>query len=119
MKALQLIYTSWKNGNSQEKGFMIYSKSEGISDSEYADIKDAMKYVPPRDLTPTPSQDEIRDEFPYNFSYFQLHSGKVCVSLTTYLGRDYSNRFGNYLIHALVLDRSSGRSTAGRSRNSP
>ena len=104
MKALQLIYASWKNGNSQEKGFMIYSKSEGISDSEYADIKDAMKYVPPRDLTPTPSQDEIRDEFPYNFSYFQLHSGKVCVSLTTYLGRDYSNRFGNYLIHALVLD---------------
>ena len=104
MKALQLIYTSWKNGNSQEKGFMIYSKSEGISDSEYADIKDAMKYIPPRDLTPTPSPEQIRDEFPYNFSYFRLHSGRVCISLTTYLGRDYSNRFGNYLIHALVLD---------------
>ena len=104
MKALQLVYTSWKNGNSPEKGFMIYSRSEGISDSEYADIKDAMKYIPPRDLPPAPGPEEIRDEFPYNFSYFRLHTGKVCVALTTYLGKDYSNRFGNYLIHALVLD---------------
>lgn len=33
MEALQYIYTSWKNGDSTEKGYMIYSRSEGISES--------------------------------------------------------------------------------------
>ena len=37
MKALQYIYTSWENGGSQTKGYMIYSKSEGISDDECED----------------------------------------------------------------------------------
>lgn len=41
MEALQYIYTSWKNGDSTEKGYMIYSRSEGISESECTAIKDA------------------------------------------------------------------------------
>lgn len=40
MEALQYIYTSWKNGDSTEKGYMIYSRSEGISESECTAIKD-------------------------------------------------------------------------------
>lgn len=45
MEALQYIYTSWKNGDSTEKGYMIYSRSEGISESECTAIKDAMQYL--------------------------------------------------------------------------
>ena len=45
MEALQYIYTSWKNGDSTEKGYMIYSRSEGISEAECNAIKDAMQYL--------------------------------------------------------------------------
>ena len=43
MKALQYIYTSWKNGDSTDKGFMVWSKSQGVTDMESEDIRAAMK----------------------------------------------------------------------------
>lgn len=104
MEALQYIYTSWKNGNSTEKGYMIYSRSEGISESECTAIKDAMQYLAPKELTLTPTPQEIADMFPYAFSYFILPTGRGCVAQSTYLGKDYSGRFGNYIIYALVFD---------------
>ena len=55
MEALQYIYTSWKNGDSTEKGYMIYSRSEGISEAECNAIKDAMQYLAPKELTLTPT----------------------------------------------------------------
>lgn len=106
MKALQYIYTSWKNGDSTSKGYMIYSKSEGITDSECTAIKDAMQYLAPKELTLNPSPEEIADVFPYSFAYFGLPSGRMCVAQSTYLGQDYSGRFGNYIIYALVIDKS-------------
>lgn len=104
MEALQYIYTSWKNGDSTEKGYMIYSRSEGISKAECAAIKDAMQYLAPKELTLTPTAQEIADVFPYAFSYFILPTGRGCVAQSTYLGKDYSGRFGNYIIYALVFD---------------
>ena len=104
MKASQLVYTSWKNGNSQKKGYMVYSKTEDITDSEVEDIKTIMRYIPPRGLNPAPTEEEISTLFPYNFAYFKLNSGRACIALSTYLGKDYSNRFGNYIIYALVVD---------------
>lgn len=106
MKALQYIFTSWKNGDSQDKGYMIYSKSNGISDSECADIKRIMRYSAPRDLKINPTEEEIEAEFPYNFASFKLSSGRRCIALSTYLGKDYSGRFGNYIIYALVIEES-------------
>ena len=104
MKALQYIYTSWKNGDSTEKGYMIYSRSEGISDDECGAIKDAMQYLAPKELSLTPTPQEILDIFPYAFSYFILPSGRGCVAQSTYLGKDYSGRYGNYIIYALVFE---------------
>ena len=104
MKALQYIYTSWKNGDSTEKGYMIYSRSEGISDDECGAIKDAMQYLAPKELPLTPTPQEILDIFPYAFSYFILPSGRGCVAQSTYLGKDYSGRYGNYIIYALVFE---------------
>lgn len=104
MEALQYIYTSWKNGDSTEKGYMIYSRSEGISEVECGAIKDAMQYLAPKELNLTPSAQEIADVFPYAFSYFILPTGRGCVAQSTYLGKDYSGRFGNYIIYALVFD---------------
>lgn len=104
MEALQYIYTSWKNGDSTEKGYMIYSRSEGISETECSAIKDAMQYLAPKELTLTPTAQEIVDVFPYAFSYFILPTGRGCVAQSTYLGKDYSGRFGNYIIYALVFE---------------
>lgn len=104
MEALQYIYTSWKNGDSTEKGYMIYSRSEGITESECGAIKDAMQYLAPKELTLTPTPQEIADIFPYSFSYFVLPTGRGCVAQSTYLGKDYSGRYGNYIIHALIFD---------------
>ncbi len=103
MRALQYIYTSWKNGESSEKGYMVYSKSEGISELESDAIKDAMQYLVPKGLPFAPTEEEIRLIFPYSFAYFILPSGRGCVAQATYLGKDYSGRFGNYIIHALVF----------------
>lgn len=104
MEALQYIYTSWKNGDSSEKGYMIYSRSEGISELECNAIKAAMQYLAPKGLTLTPTPEEIADIFPYAFSYFVLPTGRGCVAQSTYLGKDYSGRYGNYIIYALVFD---------------
>ncbi len=104
MEALQYIYTSWKNGDSREKGYMIYSRSEGITEEECTAIKCAMQYLPPKNLTPDPTPEEIANTFPYSFAYFMLPTGRGCVAQSTYLGKDYSGRFGNYIIYALVFD---------------
>ena len=104
MEALQYIYTSWKNGDSTEKGYMIYSRSEGITEAECGAIKDAMQYLAPKELNLTPTEQEIADVFPYAFSYFILPTGRGCVAQSTYLGKDYSGRFGNYIIYAMVFD---------------
>lgn len=104
MKALQYIYTSWKNGNSTDKGYMIYSRSLGISDKDCTAIKDAMQYMAPKKMNLTPTLQEIQQVFPYSFAYFSLPSGKKCIAESTYLGKDYSGRYGNYIIYALIVN---------------
>ena len=104
MRASQYIYTSWKNGDSPNKGFMVYSRSPDVTEAESEEIRFAMKYVVPGDMNPAPSPEEIAENFPFAFSYFRLSSGRECVAQSTYLGRDYSGRFGNYIISALLFD---------------
>ena len=70
MTASQYIYTSWKNGDSPNKGFMVYSKSPDITEEESEEIRYAMKYVVPGDMNPAPSEEEIADSFPFAFSYY-------------------------------------------------
>ncbi len=104
MKVKQLIYTSWKNGSSQQKGFMVYSKSEGISADDEKAIVSTMQYMPPSELPYDPTWEEIESRFPRNVSFFQLPSGCYCMAQASYLGKDYSGRLGNYIIHAYVAD---------------
>ncbi len=103
MKAEQYIYTSFKNGDLPDKGFMIYSKSEGITETECNDIKFVMQYAPPSDMPPNPTEKQIYDNFPYSFAFFRLSTNRLCVAQSTYLGKDYSGRYGNYIIYALVF----------------
>lgn len=104
MKAKQFIYTSWKNGNSPSKGFMVYSMSEGISQEDSATIQTTLKYLAPGGLPFAPTPEQIESMFPRGCAYFKLPSGKYCLGQSTYIGRDYTGRQGNYIIHAFVFD---------------
>ncbi len=102
MKVKQLIYTSWKNGSSPTKGFMVYSKSEGITLDDENLITRNMRYVTLPSLPYSPTWEEIETLFPRNASYFQLPSGEWCMAQSSYLGKDYSRRLGNFIIHAFI-----------------
>lgn len=106
MKCLQWIYTSFPKIGSEE-GFRVYSQSIGISDNDSTFIRDKMRYSAPTNLNYMPEKNEIYASFPYNFSFFDLPSGNSCIALSTYVGKDYSNRYGNYFVHALILDKES------------
>lgn len=104
MLASQLLYTSWKNGKSTIKGYMTYSKSKDITDIEEQEINAVMKYKAPNYLPYTPGNEEIEALFPKKFAYFKLSSGRFCIAQSSYIGQDYTNRWGNYIIHAYVLN---------------
>lgn len=105
MKAKQLIYTSWKNGSSTKKGFMVYSASEGISVEDTEAIVNLMRYTTLPSLPYVPTWEQIEEMFPREASYFKLPSGNYCLAQSSYLGKDYSGRLNNYIIHAFVLDK--------------
>lgn len=102
MKVKQLIYTSWKNGSSTKKGFMVYSQSEGLSADDVNLITRNMRYITLSSLPYSPTWEEIETLFPRNDAYFQLPSGSWCMAQSSYLGKDYSGRLGNYIIHAYI-----------------
>lgn len=106
MLASQLIYTSWKNGDSPKKGYMVYSQTTDISEEDANFLVKVMKYKPLPELPYTPTNQQIDEMFPRNVAYFQLPSGKYCLAQSSYVGLDYSSRWGNYLIHAFVIDES-------------
>ena len=104
MLASQLIYTSWKNGDSPKKGYMVYSKSTDITTAESDEIHKVMRYEAPSALPFTPTADEIERIFPKNVAFFRLASGRYCIAQASYVGQDYTGRWGNYIYHAYVVD---------------
>ncbi len=104
MLASQLIYTSWKNGDSPKKGYMVYSKSTDITAAEVDEIHKVMRYEAPSPLPFTPTADEIERLFPKNVAFFRLASGRYCIAQASYVGQDYTGRWGNYIYHAYVTD---------------
>ena len=103
MSASGLYYTSWKNAISPG-GFDVYAKTLDISDADTDKIVRLTKYVPKKDLPVNPTPEEIKTVFPKKYTFFRLDSGKYCIACSTYTGKDCYDRFGNYFVHALVLD---------------
>lgn len=104
-QASQLIYTSWPNGNSPKKGYMVYSKSKDITPEEEAEIVSTFRYVAPQGLPFAPTKEQVKELFPVMYGYVKLSSGKYVIAKSTYIGQDYTKRYGNYIIHALVFDK--------------
>lgn len=96
MKAEQLYYTSCENGLENASGFQIKAMSNGFTKTN--DVRQLGAYEPARDLPSQPNLEELK-EFPILFKY----KDNVFVR-SVYVGRDYTQRFGNYFMHTLEVD---------------
>ena len=108
MRALQLHYTSCRQGQSGNAGFQIRALTEGIRPDEQREIERRGVYRPPRDVRQDPSPEEIGRDFPRALRCYTLESGRSAITRACYAGRDYSGRWGNFFAHTLVLE--NGRS---------
>ncbi len=79
--------------------------SGGLSLEQQREIERRGAYRAPRDATREPSAEQIARDFPRAFRCYSLTSGELAVTLSSYSGRDYSGRWGNFFAHTLVLDR--------------
>jgi len=104
MKVFQLFCTSSKKGLSPSKTFHTYSMSDGLSESERSEIERYGVYIPPYNLPSQPSAEEIETLFPIAFTFFQLSSGRYGVCQSRHIGANYSEHYGHYFCHALILD---------------
>jgi len=102
----QYIYTAC--GKERTGAFSVFSKSKDITNEESADIREVMMYKTPSGLPYEPTEQQIDELYPKKFGYFFLSSGRVCMAQVCYVGRVYSDldgRFGNYIIHAFVFEK--------------
>ena len=104
MKALQMHYTSCRQGLSGQAGFQTRALSEGVRPEERRELERRGAYRPPRDAPPAPSPEELARDFPVAFRGGVLESGRTAVTRSCYTGKDYSGRWGNFFSHSLVLD---------------
>jgi len=102
----QYIYTAC--GKEKNGAFSVFSKSRDITNEESAEIREVMMYKTPSGLPYEPTERQIEELYPKKFGYFFLSSGRACLAQVCYVGRVYSDldeRFGNYIIHAFVFER--------------
>ena len=104
MKVSQFIYTSCANANNPlANGYMIYGKSQDISDVESSEIQKIMNFKLRMKYSFNADTNTIDKEFPRNLSFFKLSSGRYCLAQSSYIGLDCAKtRYGNYMIHAFV-----------------
>lgn len=102
--ALQHQYTSCRRGHLGSAGFQTRACTEGLRPDEQREIERRGTYTPPRNAKQEPTRDEISQEFPRNFRYCALESGRWALTLSCYAGQDYSGRWGNYFAHSLIGD---------------
>ena len=100
----QLHYTSCRHGLLGSPGFQTRAMSNNISAQDKEDIQRLVMYKPPRDFPSQPTTEQILNEFPVAMRHNYLESGKLVICRSCYVGLDYSNRWGNFFSHAIVID---------------
>ncbi|NDD29864.1 MAG: hypothetical protein EB084_16535 [Proteobacteria bacterium] len=97
----QVYYTSCESGTRGGKGFQIQAHSENMSAPLLRSVEQLASYSAPRSSPTRPSPEEI-ERFPVSLTYQRLSDGTPVIARNRYVGRDYSGRFGNFFMHALV-----------------
>jgi hypothetical protein len=101
--ALQLHYTSCRAGRSGGHGFQVRTASDGLRPDDERGVVGVGGYHTPSDRPPQPTEEEVATLFPRAFQTAVLDSGHLAIISTSYSGKDYTGRYGNFFLHALVL----------------
>lgn len=102
MRASQVHYTSCRSGQSGSPGFQIRAASDGLTPEELREVERIGAYRVPRNLDPAASAEVIARDFPVIYRFHVLSTGRWAITRSTYTGRDYSGRVGNFFAHTLV-----------------
>lgn len=99
----QMYYTSCESGLAGYAGFQFNAATPGVDSAVLRRVEQATSYEPPRSLGYEPTTDEIAAT-PVNLCYLPGTDGEPAIlANTVFVGNDYSQRFGNYFVHALSL----------------
>lgn len=102
MTCQQLYYTSCQRG--RDAGFQTLAQSAGLGAEVVRQIERLLFYPPPVGLPAATTPEQIREFCPVKFGFDCLQDGRLAVYQSCYLGKDYSNRPGNYFGHAIVFE---------------
>jgi hypothetical protein len=97
----QLYYTSCETGLSGYAGYQFNAVTDGISGETLRAVEALASYEPPHSRAQASSPEELA-QCPVNLC-FAPGEPTVLASIA-YVGRDSSNRVGNYFAHALATD---------------
>ncbi|ACY96979.1 MULTISPECIES: GTPase-associated protein 1-related protein [Thermomonospora] len=99
MRFHQLYYTSCRTGLSGFAGYQFNAVTPGVSAQVMHQVEEMGSYEPPTWLENSPDPDQITS-CPVNLCF---EPGPTPVlAHTVFTGTDYSGRFGNYFVHAVV-----------------
>jgi hypothetical protein len=103
MGAPQMYYTSCEVGLAGYPGFQFNAATPGVDPAVLRRVEQVTSYEPPRSLGYQPTAEQIA-ACPVNLCYLPGGDGEPAIlANTVFIGTDYSNRFGNYFVHALSL----------------
>jgi hypothetical protein len=103
MGAAQMYYTSCEAGLAGYPGFQFNAATPGVDPVVMRRVEQGTSYEPPRSAGYQPTAEQMA-RFPVNLCYLLGGDGEPAVlANTVFVGTDYSQRFGNYFVHALSL----------------
>lgn len=104
MSFRQLYYTSCETGLSGYAGYQFNAVTAGTSTETMRAVEALTSYEPPHSRAQASSPEELALS-PVNLCFAPGAAGAPAVlACVAYVGRDSSNRVGNYFAHALATD---------------
>jgi GTPase-associated protein 1, N-terminal domain type 2/GTPase-associated protein 1, C-terminal domain/GTPase-associated protein 1, middle domain len=99
MAFMQLYYTSCEHGLSGYPGYQFNAATPGVPVETMREVERLTAYEPPAGLAHEEAGASL-DEYPVTLCSWR---GELAVTANAvFVGADFSNRFGNYFVHALV-----------------
>ena len=95
----QVYFTSSPKRLDGQAGFGVVAQTPGLASDDASGIAPYNMYAKPSSV----SDDDVAGA-PPSFSHYVLPSGRHALTMSSYVGRDYSGRFGNFFAHTVVAD---------------
>ncbi|WP_329273015.1 GTPase-associated protein 1-related protein [Streptomyces sp. NBC_01451] len=97
----QMYYTSCERGLTGYAGYQFNAVSEGVSTETLREVEALVAYEPPPSLVYSDAPADL-ERCPVNLCFVPGGPGEMSVAACVqYVGRDPSQRFGNYFAHAV------------------